>query len=200
MTSGVLVAAMLEGMQFALGPSMVMRQRTVAKIGGYEPVAQYYADDFVLGNWTAKAGETVVLSPYIVEHHILNASWASSMKHQQGWATSTRFSRPAGHFGEVLTYAIPFGLLSLLAFSWIGHPWIGLALLGVTVLDRLLLGLLVAAWIVRDEAAMRRPWLYLLRDFMGFCFWVRSYTAGNRVGYRGELYELLPEGRLRRVG
>ena len=200
MTSGVLVAAMLEGMQFALGPSMVMRQRTVARIGGYEQVAQYYADDFVLGNWTAKAGETVVLSPYIVEHHILNASWASSMKHQQGWATSTRFSRPAGHFGEVLTYAIPFGLLSLAAFSWIGHPLLGLALLGITVLDRLLLGLLVAGWIVRDEAAIKRPWLYLLRDFMGFCFWVRSYTAGNRVGYRGELYELLPEGRLRRVG
>jgi ceramide glucosyltransferase len=200
MTSGVLVAAMLEGMQFALGPSMVMRQRTVAKIGGFEPVAQFYADDFVLGNWTAKAGETVVLSPYIVEHHILNASWASSMKHQQGWATSTRFSRPAGHFGEVLTYAIPFGLVALAAFSWIGLPLIGLALLGLTVVDRLLMCLLVGGSVVRDEAAMRRPWLYLLRDLMGFGFWVRSYAAGNRVGYRGELYELLPEGRLRRVG
>ena len=62
MTSGVLVANMLEGMKFALGPSMVMRQSTVEKIGGYEKVAQYYADDFVLGNWTAAAGEIVVLS------------------------------------------------------------------------------------------------------------------------------------------
>jgi ceramide glucosyltransferase len=200
MTSGVLVASMLEGMQFALGPSMVMRQRTVARIGGYEPVAQYYADDFVLGNWTAKAGETVVLSPYIVEHHVLNASWQSSIKHQQGWSTSTRFSRPAGHFGEVLTYAIPFGLLALGSFAAIGYRLLGLALLGVTIVDRLLLALLVAGWITHDRAALRRPWLYLLRDFMGFCFWVRSYTAGNRVGYRGELYELLPEGRLRRVG
>jgi ceramide glucosyltransferase len=200
MTSGVLVAAMLEGMQFALGPSMVMRKRTVAKIGGFGEIAQYYADDFVLGNWTAKAGETVILSPYIVEHHVLNASWASSMKHQQGWSTSTRFSRPAGHFGEVLTYAVPFGLLSAAVFPWIGHPVLGLALLGITVVDRLLLCELVAGWIVRDPVAMRRPWLYLLRDFMGFCFWIRSYTAGNRVGYRGELYELLPEGRLRRVG
>jgi len=200
MTSGVLVASMLEGMQFALGPSMVMRQRTVAKIGGYEQVAQYYADDFVLGNWTAKAGETVVLSRYIVEHHVLNASWASSMKHQQGWSTSTRFSRPAGHLGEVLTYAVPFGVLALAAFSAIGHPLLGLSLLGVTVLDRLLLCELIASWVIRDRLAMRRPWLYLLRDFMGFCFWIRSYTAGNRVGYRGELYELLPEGRLHRVG
>jgi len=41
---------------------MVMRQSTVKKIGGFEEVAQYYADDFVLGNWTAAAGETVILS------------------------------------------------------------------------------------------------------------------------------------------
>jgi ceramide glucosyltransferase len=200
MTSGVLTANLLEGMQFALGPSMVMRKSTIEKIGGFEQVAQYYADDFVLGNWTAKSGETVVLSPYVIEHHVLNASRKSSFAHQQGWATSTRFSRPMGHFGEVLTYAIPFGLLGLIAFSLIGHPWLGLGLLGITVLDRILLCLLVAGIVVRDRAALRRPWLYLLRDFMGFCFWVRSYTAGNRVGYRGELYELLPEGRLRRVG
>ena len=71
MTSGVLVANMLEGMKFALGPSMVMRQSTVEKVGGFEKVAEYYADDFVLGNWTAAAGEIVVLSHYVVEHHVL---------------------------------------------------------------------------------------------------------------------------------
>ena len=113
MTSGVLVANMLEGMKFALGPSMVMRQSTVEKIGGYEKVAQYYADDFVLGNWTAAAGEIVVLSHYVVEHHVLNAAFKSSIAHQQGWATSTRFSRPMGHLGEVLTYAVPFGLAGM---------------------------------------------------------------------------------------
>jgi ceramide glucosyltransferase len=199
MTSGVLTANLLEGMQFALGPSMVMRQSTVEKIGGFEKVAQYYADDFVLGNWTAKSGETVVLSPYVIEHHVLNSSRKSSFAHQQGWATSTRFSRPMGHFGEVLTYAVPFGLLGLIAFSILAHPWLGLGLLGITVLDRLMLAILVAGTVVRDSAALRRPWLYLLRDFMGFVFWLRSYTSGNRVGYRGELYELLSEGRLRKI-
>ena len=124
MTSGVLVANMLEGMQFALGPSMVMRQSSVEKIGGFEKVAQYYADDFVLGNWIAQAGEKVILSPYIIEHHVLNASLKSSIAHQQGWATSTRFSRPMGLFGEVLTYAVPFGLLALVS---LGHHWPPLA-------------------------------------------------------------------------
>jgi ceramide glucosyltransferase len=199
MTSGVLVADMLEGMHFALGPSMVMRQSTVEKIGGFEEVAQYYADDFVLGNWTAAAGETVVLSNYIVEHHVLNASFKKSMAHQQGWATSTRFSRPAGHVGEVLTYAVPFGLLSLAVLGAAGHLALGLALLGITVLNRVLLCLLIAGRVVHDRAAFRKAWLYPLRDFMGFCFWVRSYFGSRRTRYRGDLYELLPKGRLRKL-
>jgi ceramide glucosyltransferase len=199
MTSGVLVADMLEGMQFALGPSMVMRQSTVEKIGGYEQVAQYYADDFVLGNWTARAGETVALSSYIVEHHVLNASFQKSIAHQQAWSTSTRFSRPKGHFGEVLTYAVPFGLLGLAAWGAAGHIVLGLALLVFTVLDRVLLCLLVAGGVVKDNAARRKAWLYPLRDFMGFCFWVRSYFGSRRLRYRGDPYELLPEGRLRKL-
>jgi ceramide glucosyltransferase len=200
MTSGVLVANMLEGMKFALGPSMVMRQGTVEKIGGFEQVAQYYADDFVLGNWTAtKGGETVVLSSYIVEHHVLNASFRKSIAHQQGWATSTRFSRPAGHFGEVLTYAVPFGLLGLAALGADGHLALGLGLLAFTVLDRILLCLLVAGCVVKDSRSFGKAWLYPLRDFMGFCFWVRSYFGSRRLRYRGDPYELLPQGRLRKL-
>jgi ceramide glucosyltransferase len=199
MTSGVLMAEMLEGMHFALGPSIVMRQSTVKKIGGFEQVAQYYADDFVLGNWTAAAGEIVVLSSYIIEHHVLNASFKKSIAHQQGWATSTRFSRPAGHFGEVLTYAVPFGLLALAAFGAAGHLALGLALLAITVVNRVLLCLLVAGSVVRDRAAFRKAWLYPLRDFMGFCFWVRSYFGSRRLRYRGDPYELLPQGRLRKL-
>jgi ceramide glucosyltransferase len=199
MTGGVLVANMLEGMQFALGPSMVMRQSTVEKIGGFEKVAQYYADDFVLGNFTAAAGEAVVLSSYIVEHHVMNSTFKCSMAHQQAWATSTRFSRPAGHFGEVLTYAVPFGLLALLAFGGLHHFALGLDLFLFTVVARVLLCLLVSGFVVHDRAGLLRAWLYPLRDVMGLVFWVRSYLAGRRLRYRGEPYELLPEGRLRKL-
>jgi ceramide glucosyltransferase len=200
MTSGVLVANMVEGMKFALGPSMVMRQSTVEKIGGFEPISHYYADDFVLGNWTAlKARQKVVLSTYIVEHHVLNGAFKKSIAHQQGWATSTRFSRPAGHVGELLTYAVPFGLLALAVLGSTGHLLLGLALLAFTLLDRVLLCLLVASSVVKDGSALRKAWLYPLRDFMGFCFWVRSYSGSRRTRYRGDLYELLPEGRLRKL-
>jgi ceramide glucosyltransferase len=199
MPSGVLVAEMLEGMKFALGPSMVMRQSTVATIGGFQPVAEYFADDFVLGNWTAKAGDKVVLSNYIVEHHLLNASFKNTVAHQQSWATSTRFSRPLGHFGSVLTFALPYGLLGLAVLCAAGHAALGLALLAFTLLNRVLLCLLVAGCVVRDRSALRKAWLYPLRDFMGFCFWIGSYFGSRRLSYRGDPCELLPQGRLRKL-
>jgi ceramide glucosyltransferase len=199
MTSGVLVAAMLEGMRFALGPSMVMRQSTIEKIGGLEPVAQFFADDFVLGNWTAKAGEKVMLSTCIIEHHLLNNSFRSSIAHQQGWATSTRFSRPLGHLGSVLTFAVPYGLLGLAVLAAAGHPVLGGALLAATLLNRVLLCQLVAGSVVNDRAALRKAWLYPLRDLMGFCFWIRSYFGARRLSYRGDPCELMAYGRLRKL-
>jgi ceramide glucosyltransferase len=199
MTSGVLVANMLEGMKFALGPSMTIRQSTVEKIGGFQKVAEYYADDFVLGNWTARAGETVVLSSHIIEHHVLNARFRSTMTHQQDWATSTRFSRRWGHLGEVLTYAVPYGLLGLAALSAGGYLALGLGLLALTLVNRILLCLLVAGAVVDDKASVHKAWLYPVRDLMGFCFWIRSYLGSSRLRYRGDPYELLPQGKLRKL-
>ncbi|MDE3201255.1 MAG: glycosyltransferase, partial [Acidobacteriota bacterium] len=68
MTAGVLVARMMEGMQFTLGPTMAFRKQTVQRMGGFGVTADYCADDFILGNETHKAGETVVLSTHAIDH------------------------------------------------------------------------------------------------------------------------------------
>jgi hypothetical protein len=99
----------------------------------------------------------------------------------------------------VLTYAVPWGLLGLAVLGAAGHLALGLGLLAFTVLGRVLLCLLIAGCVVKDEAAVRKAWLYPLRDFMGFCFWVRSYFGTRKLRYRGDPYELLPEGRLRKL-
>ena len=74
-----------------------------------------------------------------------------------------------------------------------------MALLAFTILDRVLLCLLVAGGVAGDGAALRKAWLYPLRDLMGFCFWVRSYFGSRNLRYRGDPYELLPEGRMRKL-
>ncbi len=112
MTAGVLVADLMEGMQFTLGPTMAVRRSCVREIGGFRALGAYCADDFVLGNAIASNGHTVVLSTHAIDHVVLNTSFVDSQKHQIRWMKSTRFSRPKGHLGTCLTFSVPFGLLA----------------------------------------------------------------------------------------
>jgi ceramide glucosyltransferase len=198
MTSGVLVAEMLEGMRFALGPSMVVRKRCVDQIGGFEKLGDYYADDFMLGNLVAEKGNTVVLSNHVIDHCIVNTKFEKSLAHQWNWMKSTRFSRPKGHLGTGLTFGLPFGLLVFAAAMLIGKPWIGLVALSWTVIARVLQSVLVGWFVVKDKEALRLAWLYPLRDLMGSALWMASY-ASRRVGWRDDLFELTGHGVVRLV-
>src|SRR5262245_22813592 len=53
---GVLVARMLEGMKFALGPTIAARKQVIQQVGGFEGLSTFLAEDFVLGNRAAAAG------------------------------------------------------------------------------------------------------------------------------------------------
>ena len=64
MSAGVLVAEMLEGMKFALGPTMVVRRDCLEEAGGFRALGPYHADDFMLGNLIAASGHRVVLSTH----------------------------------------------------------------------------------------------------------------------------------------
>ncbi len=108
MSSGVLAARAMEGMQFTLGPTMAFRRETIRRMGGFKVTADYCADDFILGNETYKLGQTVVLSHHAIDHMVLHSGLVGSLKHQVRWMKSTRFSRPKGHFGTALTFSMPF--------------------------------------------------------------------------------------------
>jgi ceramide glucosyltransferase len=196
MSSGVLVARSLEEMQFVLGPTMAFRRATIQKMGGFKVTADFCADDFVLGNEAFKLGERVVLSPHAIDHMVINSTLWASLKHQVRWMKSTRFSRPKGHFGTALTFAMPFGLLGLAAGAWMGHFSLGFGLLAWAVLTRLALSIVVGRGVVGDTSWFGLLVLYPLRDLMGFGFWVASY-GGRRILWRGRVFELLPGGRMK---
>ena len=196
MTSGVLAARAMEGMQFVLGPTIAFRRATVRKMGGFKVTADYCADDFVLGNQTYKLGETVALSHHAIDHMVINSNFLDSMKHQVRWMKSTRFSRPAGHFATSLSFSLPFGLLALATAVALGHTTMGLALFAWSVATRLALALAVGRAVVNDSSWLGLFVLYPIRDLMGFGFWVAGYW-GNRILWRGRIFELLPGGKMR---
>jgi ceramide glucosyltransferase len=196
MTSGVLAAQAMEGMKFVLGPTMAFRRETIRRMGGFRVTADYCADDFILGNETYKLGQTVVLSHHVIDHMVINSALVSSLKHQTRWMKSTRFSRPVGHFGTALSFSMPFGLLGLAAAALLGHPWWGVGLLAWSVATRLALAIAVGRGVVGDSSWFGLLVLYSLRDLMGFGFWLASYW-GNRILWRGRVFELLPGGKMR---
>jgi ceramide glucosyltransferase len=196
MSSGVLAARAMEGMQFTLGPTMAFRRETIRRMGGFRVTADYCADDFVLGNETYKRGQTVALSHHVIDHMVLHSNFIGSLKHQVRWMKSTRFSRPKGHFGTALTFSLPFGLIGWAAAAWLGHPWWGLALLAFAIATRLALAIAVGQVVVRDKSWLGLLVLYPVRDLMGFCFWAASY-AGRRILWRGRVFELRPGGKMR---
>lgn len=195
MTSGAIVANLLEGMKFALGPTMAIRRDALDAVGGFEPLADYCADDYVLGREVADSGRHVVMSHHVIDHVVINRRFTCSMRHQIRWMKSTRFSRCAGHAGTALTFAMPFGLLGLLAAGAL-HQWgFGIGLLAVAYANRVVLSV-VSGWsVVRDPRALRLAWLFPLRDLMGFAFWCASYS-GRMIVWRDDWYRLEERGRM----
>lgn len=193
MSSGVLVADLMEGMQFTLGPTMAVRRKCVREIGGFGMLGAYCADDFVLGNAVAAKGHTVVLSTHVIDHMVLNTGFADSQRHQIRWMKSTRFSRPKGHFGTCLTFGVPFGLMSAVAAASLRHPLVAVGLFGYSVVSRILLAFLVGGLVVRDRNLLRTALLYPLRDLLGFVYWIASYGSSEIV-WRNQIFRLAPGG------
>jgi len=162
------------------------------------PLLDYCSDDYILGNEIAKLGYRVLLSDYIVNHIVLNRTFHDSVAHQTRWMKSTRFSRPKGHLGTVLTFAMPFGLLSLVGGLLIHNAAAGLAVFAAAYLNRVILSIATGWAVVRDRRSLTYCWLYPLRDLMGFFFWLASYS-GTTVVWRGELYRLSYGGKMERV-
>jgi ceramide glucosyltransferase len=199
MTSGVLVANLLEGMKFALGPTMIVRRECIDALNGFSFMAEFCADDYILGNSVAESGMKVVLSHLSVDHIVVHHSLASSLRHQVRWMRSTRFSRPKGHLGTVLTYAMPFGLLGLVAGVLGGRAAIGISLFAVAVGNRILQSIAAGYMVAGDRNALTRAWLYPVRDLLGAGLWLASYF-GSTIEWRGESYRLAKAGRMLRAG
>jgi ceramide glucosyltransferase len=199
MTAGVVVADMLEGLRFALGPTMAIRREVVEQIGGFQVLAEYCADDFVLGQRVFELGKQVVLSRHVVDHVALHQSCLASLQHQVRWMKSTRFSRPKGHIGTGLTFAMPFGVLGLIAGAAMHDPLLGLALFLYAALNRMAEALLAGWGVVGDPLALRFFWLYPARDLLGFFLWCASFFSTSIV-WRDELYQLQMGGKMVRQG
>jgi ceramide glucosyltransferase len=195
MPSGVVVADMIEGIRFALGPAVAFRRDALDAIGGIAPTADYYSDDYVLGNKIWAAGYKVIFSHYFIYHVLPARPLIRTLGDQLRWMKSTRHSRPWGHIGTGLTFAMPFGILGFFSATALGQMEAGIALLGAAFLNRVVQSVAIGWGLLKDPRPLRLCWLYPLRDLQGFVVWAASFMSHNFY-WRGEIYRFTAEGRI----
>jgi len=182
---GALVARMLEGMRFAVGPTIIARRHVLQLMGGIARFKDYLAEDFVIGQFAAEAGHGVILSSYIIEHHIGSATFRENIAHRIRWARSTRRSRPAGYVGQLFTMPFPIALIVCgLSPAW----W---PVLPVTLALRVVTAYMVSGRVLRAKL----NWALLpIEDVIAFLFWIAGFF-GNTISWRGRKYRLFSDGR-----
>lgn len=190
----VLLGRSLQGMQFALGATMLLRRGDLVRIGGFQRIRPFLADDYVLGNLIASSGLDVALSGYVVETLLPADSWKAVWRHLLRWSRTIRVMRPWGHAGLIVTHGTVWSLLALA----VGSQSVVLTTLALCCL----IPRFVAAWLVADcvdsREAKRRLWLLPLADVLAFLVWLSSFF-GSRVDWRGNQFRLDRRGRMTRV-
>lgn len=186
--AGILTARLMEGMRFAVGPTIGARRAALEAIGGVERVKDYLAEDFMLGKLVHDAGWRVGLSSYVIEHRIGSQKLAQNFGHRLRWARSTRRSRPGGYVGQIFTYPVPLGLLLFAVQpSW----W---PMLAAAAGFRALAAWSTAGFILRDRLTARFWWLVPVQDLLAFLFWMAGFL-GDTIQWRGRRYRLHADGR-----
>jgi ceramide glucosyltransferase len=190
--ASVLVANQLEGIKFALGTTIALRQSVLREIGGFEAIAEYLADDYQIGYLTAKLGYRVVLSHYIIDHLISTNNFKELLDRQLRWAYCTKVSRPWGYLGLFFTQGIATSLMFLIGSGGSVWGWIGVAIAWIT---RLILAMVVGVWGLKDPSASKFLWLVPIRDLLSFGIWVYSWFSSS-MNWRGRKLKLTGEGKL----
>ena len=194
MGSGVLVADMLSGTDFALGVTMILRRQAFADAGGYADLGNYWAEDFVLGNRLAEQGRGVEMSTHVIRLMVADQGVARSFRDQLRWMQSTRRSRPLGHLGTGLTFAMPFGLLGFAVEAARGAWGAAALFLAIAVVNRMVQAAVMLRALGAEQVVFQTV-IYPLRDLLGFVVWCCSYLPAD-TRYHGTRFRIMPDGRL----
>ena len=189
--AGVLVAHELEGIEFALGPTVVIRRSVFDAVGGFAAIADYLADDFQIGSLIAQAGYKVVLSDYVIDHVITTKTPYDFIQRQARWYLCTRVSRPWSYLGLIFSHGTTTSLLFWVATVGSQLGWV---VLGITWSLRLVMAWSIGVNVLNAPMA-RALWLVPLRDLASFMVWIYGLCV-TQLDWRGQKYRLVAGGKL----
>jgi ceramide glucosyltransferase len=189
--AGILVAWQLDGIKFALGPTIATTRTRLNGFGGYPDVENRPADDLLVGRLIAEQGYEVVLLNYSIETVCDYASLGDLLHKRLRWIVVMRHMRPWGHLGLLFTQGLPWSLAALAI-----HPSavIALAYLGSYMILRIAMTGVIGAYGLRHAELLKQIALIPVWDAVAFAIWLTSFGR-NSIRWRGADYHIR-DGRL----
>jgi ceramide glucosyltransferase len=184
--AGILVAWQLDGVHFALGPTMVSTKQRVRGFGGFQVLENRPADDLLFGRLIAEQGVEVRLLPQAVRTVPDFAGVGELLAKRLRWMTVMRTMRPWGHFGLLFTWGLPWTTLAVLV-----HPTLAVAAVywGLYLAFRAAITWLIGVQGLKQTGLWAKMPLIPLWDAMAFLIWTASFTRTS-IRWRSVDYQL----------
>jgi ceramide glucosyltransferase len=182
--AGLLVAWQLDGVKFALGPTIATTRTRLAGFGGYQAIENRPADDLLVGRLIAEQGYEVKLLSYSVLTVADYDSMRDLFNKRLRWIVVMRHMRPWGHLGLIFTLGLPWALAAVAV-----QPTLAVAggYLGTYFVLRSAMTWLVGRWGLKHRVSWEKYALIPLWDAMATLIWLVSFTRST-IMWRGYKY------------
>jgi ceramide glucosyltransferase len=182
--AGLLVARELDGVKFALGPTIATTRTRLSAFGGYQAIENRPGDDLLVGQLIAEQGYEVELSRYVVETVSDYQSMKELLHKRMRWLVVMRHMRPLGHLGMLFTQGLPWSIAAVAV-----HPTGAVAVFflgGYFVLRTAM------SWVIGVRGLKQKSLdtkIVVAWDAFAFVMWVASFCR-NSIRWRGGDYHI----------
>lgn len=178
------------GNPFVIGKSMMFHKETAAKLGGFEVLGAYIAEDYAFGFKAQKLGLKIALTSYPACQHIGFYSLKAFWDRHTRWGKIRKSHAPIAFLVEPLAMAIPSATLAGIALADFCPFWAAMLFH---------LGLVAAAdayqaKIVSGRAGELRVWL--VREIFAIPLWLAAALSSS-VNWRGNKITILRGGKIK---
>ena len=218
---GVLLTNCFSDLQFAFGASIAVDRQAFSRIGGFEAIEDYLADDYKIGNLIYRgnpaqseskkfqalknterssvergkvSGKRIVLSSYVVPIIPPGEGMFSALNHIVRWNRTIRICKPVGYFLSVACHSCFWAMACFVAA---GGGLIGWTTLTATCFIRVITATAFVA-LIRSESGILKTLLTPIWDIVSVILWGVG-LMGNTVTWRGTRYKILGGGKLKEI-
>ena len=189
--AGILVAWQLDGVKFALGPTIATTRTRLDGFGGYAVLENRPADDLLVGRLIAEQCYEVALLRYPVETVSDYQSMRELLHKRLRWVVVMRHMRPWGHIGLFFTQGLPWSLAAVAVSPTAATAAV---YLGGYFLLRAAMTWMIGIHGLKQKYLWKEMPLIPLWDAVAFSIWLASFLRSS-IRWRGADY-YIQDGKL----